>query len=228
MSGHLHPLTIMTNRLISFFEELGFEVVTGPEIETEAYNFTKLNVPADHPARDEHDTFYLESDLLLRTHTSPMQLRAMEKRQPPVRLIVPGRVFRNEATDATHNHTFYQIEGLVIEENLSMTNLVATLQDMVRSQFATAVQFRLRPSYFPFVEPGLELDIKLPGTKWLEVLGAGMVHPDVLKNMNVDPQKYRGFAFGLGVERMLNLVSGVDDVRWPLSGDYRFLGQYPC
>jgi len=225
MTGHLHPITQITESIVAYLEQRGFEVVFGPEIETEENNFDRLNIPRFHPAREEHDTIYLSDNRVLRTHTSPGQLRAMENRQPPVRLVIPGRVYRREATDATHNHTFHQLEGLVIDETVSMAELVGTLEGMLTALFAQRLEFRLRPSYFPFVEPALEIDIAHRGA-WLEVLGAGMVHPNVLKAMRLDAQRYQGFAFGVGLERLINLISGVDDVRWNLSSDYRYLGQF--
>lgn len=224
--GHLHPLTVMTQKVIEYFEPLGFEVILGPEVETEANNFDKLNIPADHPARDEHDTFYLPDGQVLRTHISPMQIRAMEHRRPPVRLLIPGRCYRNEATDATHNTTFHQIEGLVIDEKVTLAHLIGTLESLMNYLVSNAVEFRIRPGYFPFVEPGIELDFRHGGNDWIELLGAGMVHPTVLGQMNVDPKKYTGFAFGVGIERLLNVVTGVNDVRLPLSSDYRVLGQF--
>lgn len=228
MNGHLHPITMVTQKVIEYFEPFGFEVVQGPEIETESNNFDKLNVPADHPARDEHDTFYVTQGTVLRTHTSPMQIRAMERRRPPVRLLAPGRCFRNEATDATHNTTFHQVEGLVIEDGLSLGHLIGTLQGLMRHLVGSNIEFRIRPGFFPFVEPGIELDFRRPGKAWIELLGAGMVHPTVLGNMKIDPKKYNGFAFGVGVDRLLSVVSGVDDVRLPMSNDYRLLGQFKC
>lgn len=226
IKGHLHPISIVLEQIISFSEKYGFTVEEGTEIETEEYNFDKLNVAADHPARDDHDTFYLQDGRLLRTHTSPMQLRYLEKNSPPVRLLVPGRVFRNESTDSTHNHTFYQVEGLVIEEGVSLSHLTTYLTELMNYLFGRKMDVRFRPSYFPFVEPGVELDIRSKTGKYLEVLGAGMVHPKVLKNMGLDPDKYQGFAFGVGLERLINLISGVDDVRQQYQNDYRFLSQF--
>jgi len=226
MTGHLHPITQLTEKIVQYFETYGFEVVMGPEIETEDYNFEKLRMYADHPARDEHDTFYIKPGYVLRTHTTNMQLRAMETRKPPVRLISPGRVYRNEATDATHNTTFHQLDMLVIAEDITLAHLIGTLQGMMRHLVGEDLEFRIRPGYFPFVEPGIELDFRRPKGNWIEILGAGMVHPEVLGNMKVDPKKYTGFAFGMGIERMLGIISHVDDVRLALSGDYRFLGQF--
>jgi phenylalanyl-tRNA synthetase alpha chain len=228
MTGHLHPITQIIENLAYYFAQFGFEVVSGPEVESEDYNFEKLRVFADHPARDEQDTFYIshKEGTVLRTHATNMQLRAMEKRKPPVRLISPGRVYRNEATDATHNTTFHQLDMLVIAEDITMAHLIGTLQGMMRHLIGDDIEFRIRPGYFPFVEPGMELDYRRIGGEWVEILGAGMVHPEVLGNMGVDPKKYSGFAFGMGVERLLSAINGVDDVRLSLSGDYRFLGQF--
>lgn len=239
--GHLHPITQFTKKITDVFVSMGFEIVGGPEVETEKYNFDLLNIPAEHPSRDMWDTYYIKDNkqekLLLRTHTSPVQLRAMEKRKPPVRLIVPGRVFRHEAVDAGHETNFYQCEGLVIDENVSMANLISTLRVFVKKIFGEKAKIRVRPSYFPFVEPGIEVDMSclICGGKgcsackqvgWLEMLGAGMVHPTVLKNMNIDPEKYTGFAFGLGIDRFMMLYYGVDDVRLSYGGDLRFVKQF--
>ncbi len=226
MTGHLHPITQVTEIIAAYFRDYGFEVVMGPEVESEAYNFDKLRVAADHPARDEQDTFYIKPGWVLRTHATNMQLRAMETRHAPVRIISPGRVYRNEATDATHNTTFHQLDMLVIAEEVTLAHLIGTLQGMMRHLAGSEIEFRIRPGFFPFVEPGIELDFRRPGGGWIEILGAGMVHPEVLANMNVDSKKYNGFAFGMGVERLLAATRGVDDVRYSLSGDYRFLGQF--
>jgi len=262
-TGHLHPITQFMRKVTDIFVSMGFDVVDGPEVETEKYNFDLLNIPADHPARDMWDTFYVKSQalpltkgelegvdhpqpllskegsnrLLLRTHTSPVQIRAMESRKPPVRLIVPGRVFRHEATDAGHETNFYQCEGLVIDENVSMANLIATLDIFLKKIFGEKTEMRVRPSYFPFVEPGIEVDMSClicngvgcsscKKSGWVEVLGAGMVHPVVLKNMGVDPEKYTGFAFGLGIDRFAALYYGINDIRLSYSGDLRFIRQF--
>ncbi|MDD5040150.1 MAG: phenylalanine--tRNA ligase subunit alpha [Patescibacteria group bacterium] len=235
--GHLHPVTQQIRIAEDIFCSMGFEVVTGPELESPKYNFDLLNIPKDHPARDEWDTFYIEGELLLRTHTSPVQLRAMEKRKPPVRLIVPGRVFRHEATDPGHDTMFYHLEGLVIDRGVSAANLMATLKDFLRAVFQRSVEIRFRPSFFPFVEPGYEVDMQcqLCGgtgcsvckqTGWVELLGAGTVHPTVLRNMGVDPREYSGFAFGIGMDRLMMLRHGVNDIRLLYSGDLRFLEQF--
>ncbi|NQU84039.1 MAG: phenylalanine--tRNA ligase subunit alpha [Parcubacteria group bacterium] len=238
--GHLHPITQFMNKVTDVFVSMGFEIVDGPEVETEKYNFDLLNIPPEHPSRDMWDTYYIKGGkekLLLRTHTSPVQLRAMEKRKPPVRLIVPGRVFRHEAVDAGHETNFYQCEGLVIDKNVNMANLISTLRIFVKKIFGEKAKIRVRPSYFPFVEPGIEVDMgclicggkgcsACKQTGWLEMLGAGMVHPTVLKNMNIDPEKYSGFAFGLGIDRFMMLYYGINDVRLSYNGDLRFIKQF--
>lgn len=227
MVGHFHPTTILIDRIVKLLKPYGFEVLQGPEIETEEYNFDLLNMPNDHPARDEHDTFYLTDGRLLRTHTSPMQIRAVREmlRKPPIRLLVPGRAFRNEATDATHDNTFYQIEGLAVDVDISLAHLIGTLTDLLRSLFPPDTEIRFRTGNFPFVEPGIEVDIKPAGGKWSEVLGAGMVHPKVLGNMGLDPDQYQGFAFGIGIERLNRLITGSNDLRVNFANDYRYLGQ---
>ena len=226
--GHLHPLTQILEEIEEIFQSMGFNVIEGPEIETEYYNFDALNVPKEHPARDMQDTFWLKSDnqkLLLRTHTSPMQIRHMEKNKPPFRIIVPGRCFRYEATDVSHSHTFYQMEGLMIDKNINVANFKAIIAEFFKKLFSKEVEIRLRPSYFPFVEPGFEIDIKMKG-KWLEVMGAGMVHPNVLKAAGHDPREWQGFAFGVGLDRMAMIKYGIDDIRLFYNGDLRFLKQF--
>lgn len=237
--GHPHPVQMFLADAVQFFSRLGYAVADGPEVETTAYNFDKLNIPPNHPARDLWDTFYVQpksANLVLRTHTSPVQLRYMEKNRPPVYVISPGRVYRHEATDASHETTFSQIEGLAIDKNLHVTDLIGTLQAFLNHAFGK-VKTRVRPHYYPFVEPGMDVDMSclICGGKgcsvckqsgWLEMLGAGMVHPTVLKNMKVDPAKYSGFAFGMGVERLVMLKYGISDVRHFLSGDLRFLEQF--
>lgn len=237
--GHLHPVTQFLRRITDIFHRMGFEVADGPEVELERYNFDLLAIPREHPARDLHDTFYVADGkgLLLRTHTSPVQLRAMEKRKPPVRLISPGRVFRHEATDASHETTFTNVEGLVIDRGVRVTDLLGTLKHFFKEMFGPQIKTRFRPHYYPFVEPGMDVDMfclfcrgkgcticKHSG--WLEMLGSGMVHPTVLKNMRVDPKKYTGFAFGFGVDRMVMLYYGIDHIRLLHSGDLRFLKQF--
>jgi len=226
MAGHLHPLTILTEKIYEYFKPYGFEVVGGPEVVTTEENFDSLNIGPDHPARQEFDTFYLKNGESLRAHMTSLYLSAMKTRQPPVRMLFPGRCFRNEATDATHNMIFHQIDALVIDEKTNLGNLIAMLEGLMKELIGPELEFRIRSSYFPFTEPSIELDIKRPGGDWLEMLGAGMVNPNVIKYYGLDPAKYQGFAFGMGLERVLNVASGVDDVRYNLSGDYRYLGQF--
>jgi phenylalanyl-tRNA synthetase alpha chain len=226
MKGHLHPLTTLMDQVFEYFDQYGFEIVYGREVESEENNFDLLNIPADHPSRDTHDTFYLKNGKLLRTQTSAMQIEEVKKRTVPMRLLFPGRVFRNEATDATHNHTFHQLEGVVIDTSASLADLIGCLDGLMKQLFGEKTEIRVRPSYFPFVEPGIEIDVKRPSGKWLEILGAGMIHPIVLKNMGLDPEKYQGFAFGVGLERLLSLLTHSNDIRLVMSGDYRYLGQY--
>ena len=239
--GHLHPLSQITLKLIKIFSEMGFEVADGPEIETEFYNFDTLNIPEDHPARDMWDTFWVKSlseKKLLRTHTSPVQIRYMESHKPPIRIIAPGKCFRHEATDTTHEAQFYQIEGLVVAENISVTNLKWTIETFLKKLFGKEnISVRLRPSYFPFVEPGVEADMTCfkcdgkgcstcKGTGWIEIIGAGMVHPKVLKNIGIDSEKYSGFAFGAGIDRLAMLSSGIEDIRMMYEGDLRLVNQF--
>jgi phenylalanyl-tRNA synthetase alpha chain len=233
MKGHLHPITQFMRRACKVFEELGFEIYTGPEIETVKYNFDLLNIPEDHPARDAWDTFYLTDGRLLRTHTSPCQLRAMENRKPPVRIIVPGRTFRHEATDATHEATFYQLEGFVIDKKITFSDLIGTLDYFVKKIFGSGTKTRFFPSFYPFTEPSMDVAINLKSKisnlksdKWMEILGSGMIHPKILKNMRLDPEKWQGFAFGMGIDRLMMLLHGVDDIRLSYSGDLRFLKQF--
>ncbi|MEE9451187.1 MAG: phenylalanine--tRNA ligase subunit alpha [Gammaproteobacteria bacterium] len=234
--GSHHPVTLVRRRINDFFTQLGFEIVEGPEIENEYYNFEALNIPDHHPARAMHDTFYFSKDLLLRTHTSPVQIRSMEKRQPPIRLIAPGRVYRCDS-DVSHTPMFHQVEGLYVAENASFSELKGILQNFFRYFFNQDIALRFRPSYFPFTEPSAEVDIactvcqgkgcracKLSG--WLEVLGCGMVHPNVLKAVNIDSEKYTGWAFGLGIDRMAMLRYGIDDLRLFFENDWRFLRQF--
>ncbi len=225
--GHAHPISICARRIENFFAQLGFETITGPEIETEFYNFNALNIPLNHPARDMQDTFYLPSDLLLRTHTSSVQIRYMEKHQPPIKIIVPGRVYRRDDIDMTHTPMFHQVEGLYVTEQANFAELKGILIDFMQHFFEQDVKVRFRPSYFPFTEPSAEVDIQMPGSdKWLEVLGCGMVHPNVLQAVNIDSEKYRGFAFGMGIDRLAMLRYGIDDLRLMLEGDLRFLNQF--
>ncbi|MBI2450609.1 MAG: phenylalanine--tRNA ligase subunit alpha [Candidatus Nealsonbacteria bacterium] len=223
--GHLHPLTLVQRKCEEIFQFMGFSIIEGPEMEEEWYNFDALNIPKNHPARDLWDTFYLKNGLLLRTHTSPVQIRYMEKNQPPLRIIAPGRVFRHEATDSSHEVNFYQVEGLMIGRDISVANFKAIIQEFFRRFFSKDVEIRLRPSYFPFVEPGFEIDIKW-GDQWMEIMGAGMVHPNVLKNAGLNPSDWQGFAFGMGLDRLAMIKYKVDDVRLFYSGDLRFLNQF--
>ena len=233
--GHLHPITNVLKQVEEIFGSMGFEIVEGPDIETEYYNFDALNIPDEHPARDAWNTFWLKSDkLLLRTHTSPMQARYMEKKNPPLRIIVPGRVFRYEATDDSHSHTFYQIEGLMVDKDISVANFRAVIEEFFKRFFKQDIIIRLRPSYFPFTEPSFEVDVKGgPPTgeagkfkDWLEIMGAGMVHPNVLKAVGYVPGEWQGFAFGMGLERLAMIKYGIDDIRLFYSGDLRFLKQF--
>ena len=242
--GHLHPMTQVQYEIEDIFKSLGFMILDGPELESDYYNFEALNIPSWHPARDSQDTFYIESlpasgddKLLLRTQTSPVQLRAMQKYGAPLRCVVPGRVFRNEATDAAHDHTFYQLEGLMIDKNISITHLVSVMKEMLSALFKKDITVRLRPGYFPFVEPGFELDVQClicggkgcPSCKhtgWSEFVGAGLVHPNVLKYGGIDPQKYSGFAFGFGLTRIVIQKYHIEDIRLLQSGDLRFLTQF--
>lgn len=230
--GHQHPLTIIKNNIRQIFTAMNFSVVEGPEVETEYYNFDALNIPPDHPARDMWDTFGIKSKsrkpnskLLLRTHTSPMQIRYMETHEPPFQIIVPGRVFRYEATDASHEINFYQVEGLMVGPDISLANFKFVVEQFFKRFFGPNVAFRFRPSYFPFTEPSLEFDIKFKG-KWLEVMGAGMVHRKVFEAVKYDPAKIRGFAFGVGVERLAMIKYNIPDIRLFYSGDLRFINQF--
>jgi len=230
--GHLHPITAMRREIERVFMRMGFSVVDGPEVESERYNFDLLNIPAHHPARDAQDTFWLESGHVLRTHTSPVQLRALQRAGgvPPVRVIAPGRVFRNEAPDATHEHTFHQVEGLMVDEGVSVADMKGVLAVALGALFGRSVEVRLRPHYFPFVEPGFELDMrwvdKAGEAEWLEMLGCGLVHPEVLRHGGMDPARVSGFAFGMGLDRLAMMREGIEDVRWMMSGDLRFLEQF--
>lgn len=257
--GHLSPITQIQYELEDIFKSMGFMVLDGPELESDYYNFEGLNIPDHHPARDMQDTFYVgephpidmaqgrpdpflkkekeASKLVLRTHTSPVQVRAMQEYGAPLRCVVPGRVFRNEATDATHDTTFDQIEGLMVGEDISLSNLISVLKEMLNAVFKSEVKIRVRPGYFPFVEPGIEMDMacticsgaKCPACKhtgWLEMIGAGMVHPNVLKHGHIDPDKYSGFAFGMGTTRLAMMRYGISDIRLFNGGDLRFVRQF--
>ena len=224
-AGTLHPVTRTLRRMQRIFAHAGFEVHTGPEIENEYYNFTALNIPDDHPARAMHDTFYLESGLLLRTHTSPVQIRAMEKHGVPIRLIAPGRVYRCDS-DLTHTPMFTQVEVLAVDHGISFANLKSFLYEFLSNFFEREVELRFRPSYFPFTEPSAEVDVRSESGRWLEVLGCGMVHPNVLTGVGVDPEEFSGYALGFGVERLAMLRYGVDDLRLFFENDLRFLEQF--
>ena len=198
----IHPVTQFTREMVKIFADLGFDVFEGPQVDTEWYNFDALNIPADHPSRDVQDTFWLTNNKVLRTHTSNSQIRYARNSKPPIRVIVPGKCFRNEATDAGHETTFTQIEGLYIDRDIKIGQLFWTINTFLKKLLGKDVKVRFRPHYYPFVEPGMDVDVKFRG-KWFEVLGSGMVHPKVLKNMKLDPEKYSGFAFGLGIDRMV-------------------------
>ena len=224
-NGGLHPVTRTIERIERLFGEMGFKVARGPEIEDGFHNFDALNIPAHHPARTDHDTFYFDPDLMLRTHTSGVQIRTMEHQQPPIRIIAPGRVYRNDY-DMTHTPMFHQVEGLLVDEHASFTELKGILHDFLRNYFEEDLTIRFRPSYFPFTEPSAEVDVMGKNGKWLEVLGCGMVHPNVLRSVGIDPEKYSGFAFGMGVERLTMLRYGVNDLRAFFENDLRFLKQF--
>lgn len=224
--GHLHLITQAGEELSRILQDIGFSTVEGPEIETDHYNFEALNFPPDHPARDMQDTFWVKSaKLLLRTHTSPVQIRYMETHKPPIAIAVPGKVFRNEATDASHEAQFYQLEGLYVDKHVSIAHLKAVLLHLFKKYFGEDADIRFRPSFFPFVEPGVEVDMKWRG-KWLEMMGAGLVHPNVLKAAGVDPAKWQGFAFGGGIDRFVAVKYGLTDIRDLYTGDLRLVNQF--
>ncbi|EAU74455.1 phenylalanine--tRNA ligase subunit alpha [Synechococcus sp. RS9916] len=222
--GHRHPLITTTEEIVDLFCGLGYRVVEGPEVETDHYNFTALNIPPDHPARDMQDTFYLKDNLLLRTHTSPVQIRQLEQTPPPVRIVAPGRVYRRDAVDATHSPVFHQVEVLAIDEGLDFSHLRGTVMAFLKAFFGD-LPVRFRASYFPFTEPSAEVDVQWRG-RWLEVMGCGMVDPAVLEGMGLDPERYSGFAAGLGVERFCMVRHGIDDIRRLYTSDLRFLEQF--
>ena len=235
--GSLHPVTQIQAEIEDLFVSLGFTVLSGPEVETEYNNFDALNIPPEHPARDVQDTFWVEGGNLLRTHTSPVQVRGMERLGPPLRMIAPGRVFRNEEVDASHEHTFYQLEGMMVDRDVSIGHLIYFMKTLLSAIFHRDVTVRLRPGYFPFVEPGFELDIHclICGGKgcsvckqsgWLELLPCGLVHPNVLRMSGIDPEEWNGFAFGLGLTRLVMMRYAIDDIRLLQSGDLRFLTQF--
>src|SRR3569623_2018191 len=239
--GHIHHISSLIREANGIFSKMGFTFAQGPLLESEWYNFDALNVPKDHPARDMQDTFFIKDEKgnVLRTHTSPVQVRYMEAKmkegiKPPYRVIVPGKVFRNEATDMTHEAEFFQIEGLVVGPDITLANLKGTLEGFFKELFKGQVEVRFRPSFFPFTEPSVEVDMRLTAAdapeklrgKWIEMMGAGMVHPNVLKNAGLDPQEYQGFAFGMGLDRLALLRWGIDDVRHMHSADLRFINQF--
>jgi phenylalanyl-tRNA synthetase alpha chain len=247
--GHLHPIAQIVREVHKVFHDMGFEIADGPELEDEFHNFDALNMPKDHPARDMQDTFWIKGNkksdaksqevtksvisdpngeqqrFVLRTHTSSVQIRYMETHKPPIRIIVPGKVFRNEATDSTHEAQFHQVEGLFIEEKVSLAHLKGTLEIMFCKLFGNDVKIRFRPSFFPFTEPSVEVDMMWKG-KWLEMGGAGLVHPNVFKAVGIDPTKWQGFAFGFGLDRIAMLRFGIDDIRSIYSGDLRLINQF--
>ncbi|MCB1050807.1 MAG: phenylalanine--tRNA ligase subunit alpha [Acidobacteria bacterium] len=233
--GSLHPLTLIQDRMVEFFVRQGYDVAEGPQIETAYYNFEALNTPESHPARDEQDTFYFPDGRLLRTQTSGVQIRYMETHQPPFRMIAPGKVYRRD-DDITHSPMFHQLEGLVVGEGITFSDLKGTLQAFSRYLFGPETQIRLRPSYFPFTEPSAEVDVSCPfcssgcrtckQTRWLEILGSGMVDDNVLKGVGIDPERYTGFAFGMGIERIAMLALGIPDIRWFYQNDRRFLDPF--
>ena len=223
--GSRHPISLVRSKIEQIFKNSGYKIKVGPEIEDDYHNFTALNVPENHPARAMHDTFYFEGKKLLRTHTSPVQIRSMISEGAPIRIIAPGKCYRCDS-DQTHTPMFHQVEGLVIDENISFANLKAVLHEFVESFFEREVKLRFRPSYFPFTEPSAEVDILWENDEWLEILGCGMVHPNVLKNVNVNPDKYQGYAFGIGIDRLGMLKYGINDLRAFFETDYRWLNHF--
>ncbi|MBQ2734678.1 MAG: phenylalanine--tRNA ligase subunit alpha [Clostridia bacterium] len=235
--GHMHPLTQVQRELEDIFIGMGFSIVEGPEVELDYYNFQALNIPENHPARDTQDTFYIGENVLLRSQTSPVQVRTMEHQKPPIRIISPGRVYRSDALDATHSPLFHQLEGLVVDKGITMGDLKGTLEIFAKKLFGENTKIRFRPHHFPFTEPSAEVDVSCfvcggkgcrlcKGEGWIEILGAGMVHPFVLSNCGIDPEEYSGFAFGLGVERVTMTKYGIDDIRLFYENDERFLEQF--
>lgn len=236
-TGKLHPLNTVLNDMIDIFQSMGFDVLDGPEVETDHYNFECLNVPADHPARDMQDTFYLGEGLLLRTQTSAAQIRTMETRKPPIRVICPGRVFRADEVDATHSPVFHQIEGLVVDKGVTMCDLKGVLEQFAHEIYGEDTKVKFRPSFFPFTEPSVEVDVSCSecggkgcrvckGAGWIEILGAGMVHPNVLRSCGIDPEVYSGFAFGIGLDRLTTTRYKISDIRLLFENDKRFLDQF--
>jgi phenylalanyl-tRNA synthetase alpha chain len=236
-TAKLHPLTLVNDEICNLFIEMGFNVVEGPEIETEYYNFEALNIPLEHPSRESFDTFYLDKKSLLRSHTSPVQVRYMEKNKPPIQIVVPGKVYRPDATDATHSFMFHQLEGLLIDNSITLAHLKGVLSVFAKKLFGPKTKTRFRPHFFPFTEPSAEMDVSCiicsqKGCRvckyngWIEILGSGMVHPKVLKAGNIDSKKYSGFAFGMGIERIAMLKYGIDDIRLFYENDLRFVKQF--
>ena len=235
--GHKHPLSLELDEIKELFVGMGFDIVSGPEVEYDYYNFEALNLPKDHPARDMQDTFYITENILLRTQTSPVQVRTMEKQKPPIRIISPGRVYRSDAVDATHSPLFHQIEGLVVDRGVTMADLKGTLETVIKSMYGQDCVLRFRPHHFPFTEPSAEVDVQCfnchgegcrlcKGEGWIELLGCGMVHPKVLSNCGIDPEVYSGFAFGMGLERLVMRKYSIDDMRLFYENDVRFLSQF--
>ncbi|MFC1656678.1 phenylalanine--tRNA ligase subunit alpha [Patescibacteria group bacterium] len=235
--ANLHPITQFMRLSLDFFQKNGFEIIDTPEIETEYYNFDSLNVPSTHPSRDTQDTFWLKNNKVLRTHTTSAQVREMEKRKPPVRIVVPGRCFRNERTDAGHETTFFQLDGFVIDKDIKINHLLTLTDDFAKHIFGKDIKTRIRPHFYPFVEPGFDIDINClicagkgcsvcKKSGWLEVMPCGMIHPIVFKNMSIDPEMWSGFAFGFGIDRLMMLYYGIDDIRLSYKNDLRFLKQF--
>lgn len=235
--GHLHPITQIVREIYTIFYDLGFEIADGPELEDEFHNFDALNMPKDHPARDMQDTFWMKNNkvkamnnsdkkrLVLRTHTSSVQIRYLETHKPPVRIIVPGKVFRNEATDVTHEAQFGQVEALYVDKNVSLAHLKGSLENMFKKLFGNDVEIRFRPSFFPFTEPSIEVDMRW-NNKWLEMGGAGLIHPNVFKSVNINANEWQGFAFGFSLDRIAMLKFGIDDIRFLYNGDLRLVNQF--
>lgn len=235
--GYLHPISKTQYEIEDILTSMGFQILDGPEAETEYYNFEALNIPKFHPARDLQDTFWTEDGNLLRTHTSAIQIRGMERMKPPFRIMAPGRVFRYEATDASHEHTFYQVEGMMIDRDISVSHLVYVMEEVLSGVFKSHVKVRLRPAYYPFVEPGFDLDFSCmicggsgcrvcKNSGWIEFLGCGLVHPNVLRSGGIDPDIWSGFAFGMGLNRLIMMQAGINDIRHFMSGDIRFVNQF--
>ena len=235
--GGMHPLYQVEREMSDIFVSMGFDIAEGPEVELDYYNFQALNIPENHPARDTQDTFYITDRILLRSQTSPVQVRTMEKQRPPIRVISPGRVYRSDTLDSTHSPVFHQMEGLVVDEGITMGDLKGMLETFAKNMFGEKTKIRFRPHHFPFTEPSAEVDVSCfvcggkgcrlcKGEGWIEILGAGMVHPNVLRGCDIDPEKYSGFAFGLGIERVTMTKYGIDDIRLLYENDKRFLGQF--